>query len=148
MTFVTYFLNIEIFEFTAHFVPCKLSLDVYENLMYKPCDLYFVSMNIHFLFSYLITIVSEINPTYHLVVELLRQQLVVPFCWANKLWRTNKYFETYLPTYFTFVLLKSPSSKSRISFYLLLVDRDPTTTTHMLDSVNQLSLFWQLVKSG
>jgi hypothetical protein len=28
---------------------------------------------------------------------------------------------------------KSPSSKSRIRVYLLLVDRNPTTTTHNMD---------------
>ena len=123
-TFVTYFLNLDIFEFTATFVPCKLSLDVYENLMCKPCDLYFV----------LWISISYFHIWLHLVVELLRQQLVVPFCWANNIWRTNKYFETYLPTSFTFVLLESPSSKSRIRVYLLLVDRDPTTTTHTMAS--------------
>ncbi len=79
---------------------------------------------------YLSISISYFHIWSHLVVELLRQQLVVPICWANKLWRTNKYFETYLPPSFTFVLLKSPSSKSRIRVYLLLVARDPTTTTH------------------
>ncbi len=32
------------------FCTLKLSLDDYENLVFKPCDLYFVSINIHFLF--------------------------------------------------------------------------------------------------
>ena len=39
-----------IFVFTPHFVPCKLSFDDYESLTCKPCVLYFVSMNSHFLF--------------------------------------------------------------------------------------------------
>ncbi len=44
-------------------VPCKLSFDDYESLTCKPCVLYFVSMNSHFLFHNLITIeiVLELN---------------------------------------------------------------------------------------
>jgi hypothetical protein len=39
-------------------------------------------------------------------------------------WRQKHFFKWY------FFYQKSPSSKSRIKGYLLLVDRDPTTTTH------------------
>jgi hypothetical protein len=60
-------LNREIFVFTAHFVPCKLSLDDYESRVCKPCDCCFVSMNSHFLFALLITI--ELTPCWNTTVQ-------------------------------------------------------------------------------
>jgi len=55
--FVTYLLNLEIFEFTTHFVPCKISLLMTMktyNVNLVICILY--------LFHILITIVLKIKP--------------------------------------------------------------------------------------
>ncbi len=60
--------------------------------------------------------------------ELGRSKIVLPRDWSEKPNKTSWNFAV-LPL-LHLLYQKSPSSKSRIRVYLLLGDRDPTTTTH------------------
>jgi hypothetical protein len=98
--------------------------------MCKPCDCCFVSMNSHFLFH----IWSQLKSCWNSTVQqcshtkLGRSKIVLPRDWSEKPNKTSWNFAV-LPLLHLFYQ-KSHSCKSRIRVYLLLVDRDPTTTTH------------------
>ena len=93
-----------------------------KNLMCRPCWFWLIFI-LHFYGNFLF--LSQL---------IVKSSGEVKYTSLRLIWRSQiKPLETLL-----FCLLlhlfyqKSPSSKSRIRVYLLLVDRNPTTTTHKL----------------
>ena len=101
-----------------------------KNLMCKPCwfhwDLYYMSM--------------KTSLSCHNVLEIGRANIILITLNSGevRLYFLEIDLRSQIKTSWNFAVLpllhlfyqKSPSSKSRIRVYLLLVDRDPTTTTH------------------
>ncbi len=120
------FVNPSLFTLT------KLSLDVYEEPHVRPCWFWLIFIfheNENFLFlSYC---VGHWKSQQLLIIKSLSKVrlyfLEIIFWFEDKVKPVWNF--AVLPPLHLFYQ-KSPSSKSRLRVYLLLVDRDPTTTTH------------------
>jgi hypothetical protein len=117
--------------YPSFFTLTKLSLDVYEEPHVYVNLVDFIEIYITCLWKLpfpVITCWRLKEPTTVDHTELGRSKIVLPRDWSEEPNKTS-WNIAVLPL-LHLLHQKSPSSKSRIRVYLLLVDRDPTTTTH------------------